>query len=99
MHDGTYANSRIDVVRDALERIKQDQGTYAIAKRDASSVSLHDSRGKAKQLVPVNYRLPETLVEWVQEYYRWHQMLDGTRAADYTDLLVDALERARKKRK
>jgi hypothetical protein len=94
MRDGKPSRHRVDVVRDALERIRDDEQTYAIAARSLAGTPRHHNGLSGE---PMTYKLPAELVAWVELHYRVHRMLDGSRASTHTDLVVDALERARRR--
>lgn len=95
MRDGRYANARIDVLRDALERIREAETGQRLGVSALIATAPHHKSEARRSPVPINFKLPQPLVEWLERYYRFHRMLDGTRAMDYTDLIIDALSRAR----
>ena len=97
LRSGKYAKSKIDVVCDALEVLKESARDHAIPVNQFAKTPEHARRPPGAQLALLSYKLPVPLVEWLEEYHRFHRMRDGTRAATYTDVVIDALERARER--
>lgn len=97
LRSGKYAKSKIDVVCDALEVLKDSARDHAISMSQFAKTPEHEGRQAGARLALLSYKLPVPLVEWLEEYHRFHRMRDGTRAATYTDVVVDALERARER--
>lgn len=95
LRSGKFAKSKIEVVCDALESLKESQRDHAIPMSQFTKTPEHEGRQAGTHLALLSYKLPVPLVEWLEEYHRFHRMLDGTRAANYTDVVIDALERAR----
>lgn len=95
LRSGKFAKSKIEVVCDALELLKEAQHEHAISMTQFAKTPEHEGRQAGARLALLSYKLPVPLVEWLEEYHRFHRMLDGTRAANYTDVVIDALERAR----
>lgn len=87
--NGKLANTKTAVLIDALERIRAAEQTYAVPPTKLTQTEVYRSPQVGTE--GAHFRLPNDLIEWIEDYYRYHRMPNGKRAANFTDLVVDAL--------